>query len=133
MNTCFAGKLKSKLALKIREAMNKKGITTYKELLEKSGVSINNRFSDILTGKQAIKESDLLKISVILDIPMEFFRREMKAETRYRIEKYVPITEEVNKYHKALLTDEERKQKIREYNTAYQRRRRARIKAQKEA
>ena len=132
MNTRFAGKLKSELALRIKEAMNEKGIATYKELIKKSGVSINNHFSDVLIGRQAIKESDLLKISVTLDIPMEYFRRKMKAEVRYRVEEYVPVTEEANKHHRVLLTDEERRQKIREYNTAYQRKRRARIKAQRE-
>lgn len=132
MNKRFVGKLKSELALKIRDAMNKKGISTYRELIEKSGVSINNHFSNILTGKQSIKEKDLIKISQILEIPMDFFKINMREEVRYRVEEYIPIIKEENKHHKVLLTDEERRAKVREYNRIYKKKQRAKLKTQKE-
>lgn len=128
MNKRFAGKLKSELALKLREAMNEKGISTYKELIEKSGISINNHLSDVLTGKQSIKEKDLIKISTLLDIPMDYFRRNMKAEVRYYVEEYIPLVIEKNKYHKVEKTDEQRRLERREYNRLYKRKQRARLK-----
>lgn len=54
----------------------------------------------MLTGKQKITETDLLKISQKLDIPMDYFRRIMKSETKYYIDEYIPISEEQNKFHK---------------------------------
>lgn len=101
MNKKFAGKLKSELAITIKKAMNNKGIATYKQLIEYCGLeNINNHLSDILTGRQKIKETDLLKLSNKLEIPMDYFRRIMKSETRYYVEEYIPISEEINKCHK---------------------------------
>jgi len=86
-------KLKSELALTIRNAMIKKGIYTYKELIKQCDIKkdINYRFLDVLVGKQKILEEDLMKISNVLEIPMSYFKKNMKREIKYYIEEYTPI------------------------------------------
>ena len=76
--------------------------------------NINRSLSDILTGKQKITETDLLKISQKLEIPMNYFRRIMKSETKYYVDEYIPIIEEENKFHKS-----SKYKSIKEYQHKY--------------
>lgn len=81
----------SELEIIIRTAMRKKGIYTYKELYKICDLhGINIRFSDILQGKQKIKEDDLLKLSEKLEIPMSYFQQKMKKEIKYYVDEYKP-------------------------------------------
>lgn len=118
MTKKYGCKLKSELAYIFKNAMNKKGISTYKELLEKCDIKINNHLSEIFTGKQKIREKDLLKLSIFLEIPMETFKRFMKKEVKYYVEEYVEMPN----------FNEIREREIREYNKLYKRKQRAKMK-----
>lgn len=109
MNKKFARKLKSELAFDIADAMDKKGIATYNQLYERAEILHNPRLHDVLKGNQPIKEVDLLKISKALDIPMDYFRRKMRAETKYYVDEYIP----------ALNANELSKEKHKEYLHKY--------------
>lgn len=83
-------KYKTELENKIQEAMNKQGISTYNELMEKCKFeNINNSYklSRIFTGECKIDEIDIFKLSKILEVPIDFFNRNMKKQTKYYIEK----------------------------------------------
>lgn len=111
MNKKFARKLKSELAITLAKAMDKKGIATYEQLIEYCALDMNPRISDVLKGKQKIKEKDLIKISQKLEIPMDYFRRKMKSETRYYVEEYI---EEENEEEKKAKIYKRTKKKVEE-------------------
>ena len=107
--------LKSEITIKIKEAMNEKGIQSYEELFQMANVKVNNRFTDIIKGRQCIKEEDLLKLSKTLDIPMEYFTSQAQAEIKYRFTN-VKFVETDTEERRA-----KRKAEIKKYNTKYKR------------
>ena len=116
--------LKTELTMRIRKAMKEKGISSYRELLKKSEIKINPHFNDFLTGRTAIKEEELLKISETLDIPLDFLIGKMKKEVKYRVIDIEPVAEEYD--------DVKKREKLREYNRLYKRQWRKKRKVQSE-
>lgn len=113
MSRLFGSRLKSELALRIAQSMNVKGISNYEELRKKCNFNSQIHFHEIITGKRAITEENLIVISSVLDIPLDYFKRQMKRQVKYKVEEYIPVDE-------AIL-----KEKRRKYNTEFQRRKRA--------